>query len=106
VTADLYSVRYPSGSSFTIRGELHVATFPADAGDGLAGTVNVVVDRLAPPLPPWIKDAGAMVVLDPRALITRRGQKVYGPRSVPLDAHTGETAAWLISNSLWDRPRP
>ncbi len=105
MVTNLYSVRYPSGQSFTVRGKLTISTMPDDAGEGLAGTVAVMVDHLAPPLPPWIKDAGATVMLDPRAIVQCRGQKVYGPRSVPLDEHTGEMAAWLTANPHWDRRR-
>jgi hypothetical protein len=45
-------------------------------------------------------------VLDPRAIVTVYGQRVYGPRDLAPDEHTPRFREWLAAHPEWDPLAP
>lgn len=81
-----YLVRYPGRSRpFTARGRLGVTW-----GRG-SGRTPVIVG-----------EDGRVLVLDPRAVITRKGRRSYGPRDVADVDQSPGLRAWLARHSEWD----
>lgn len=78
-----YLVRYPSGTVFTVDGRLAVITAPH-------GPV------------PAVGRGTDVVALDPRAIITAGGTRVYGPRNLVPGEHDPGVLAWLLDHPGWD----
>jgi hypothetical protein len=81
-----FSVSYPSGSEFTVAGELRCGRLPGSS----MFAVGV------------IQHDGEIVMLDPRAIVTDSdGEVVYDPRQIPLDVHEPAMIEWLLDNPEW-----
>lgn len=78
-----FTIRYPSGRRFQLRGELRVVDL------GVTG------------LNPVIVAGDAAHILDPRAVVRLDGQVVYTPRMVPLDGLTKDMRRWLLDHPEW-----
>ncbi len=72
-----YLVRYAHSDPFEVTGQL------GETHGGSVGRNPVVV-----------KADGTVMILDPRAIITLNGQRVYGPRDLAADDHTPDMRAW------------
>jgi len=79
-----YLVRYPSGKTFTVRGQF--ALTPLD--DWLVPTV--------------FQDDNKASVLDQRAIVKQAGREVYSPRR-NLDGLQPAMTQWLSAHPEWGR---
>jgi len=80
-----YLVRYAHSAPFTVIGRL------GETHGGSIGRNPVIA-----------KTDGTVMLLDPRAIITLNGERVYGPRDLAADDHTADMRAWLIEHPEWD----
>jgi hypothetical protein len=70
-------VRYAHSAPFTVTGRL------GETHGGSVGRNPVIV-----------KAEGTVMMLDPRAIVTLNGQRLYGPRDLAADDHTSEMRSW------------
>lgn len=80
-----YLIRYPHSAPFTVTGRL------GETWGGSMGRNPVIV-----------QEDGQVVILDPRAIITLAGQRLYGPRDLTADDHSADMRGWLIEHPDWD----
>lgn len=80
-----YLVRYAHSAPFTVAGRL------GETHGGIIGRSPVIVQA-----------DGQVMILDPRAIITLNGQRMYGPRDLAADDHTADMRRWLIEHPDWD----
>lgn len=80
-----YLVRYTHSAPFTMTGRL---------GETYGGSIGRI--------PAIVQEDGQIAVLDPRAIITLDGRRMYGPRDLNADDHTAEMREWLTKHPEWD----
>lgn len=71
-----------------------------------SGRLGMTWGRETGHTPVIVQEDGRVLVLDPRAVITRRGRRSYGPRDVPGAEQTPSMRAWLARHPDWDREAP
>jgi hypothetical protein len=84
-----YHVWYPSARRMTLRG---VSGMLVTEGGAWSPTVRLVEHA---------EDVGELMVLDPRAVITRDGLVIYEPRRYP--GRNAWVDAWLCEHPEWPR---
>jgi hypothetical protein len=79
-----YAVRYATGCRWSYTGELMLFPMPDGSVSAGFGTEHEIV------------------LIDPRAIVTAGGERVFGPRDLPPDDQPPWVIEWLIEHPEWD----